>query len=153
MTREFTGWHMLALICGGFSIIIAVNLTLAYQAIATFPGLEVANSYVASQTFDRDRAAQDALGWDVTAQLTASRLTLAIKDRDDRPVHPRVVSATLGRATSVAQDSTPEFVWDGVALGAPVAVGAGYWNLRLVLEAADGTLFQRRIELHVTQTE
>ena len=29
MTREFTGYHMLGLMLGGFGIIIAVNLTLA----------------------------------------------------------------------------------------------------------------------------
>ena len=59
MTREFTGWHMLGLMVGGFGIIIAVNLTLAWNAIATFPGLETRNSYVISQSFQADRAAQN----------------------------------------------------------------------------------------------
>jgi nitrogen fixation protein FixH len=33
-----------------------VNLLMAYQAISTFPGLEVKNSYVASQKFDERNA-------------------------------------------------------------------------------------------------
>ena len=147
MTREFTGWHMLGIMVVMFGIIIGVNLTLAYKAVQTFPGLETRNSYVASQTFDADRAAQDALGWTLDTRLTHTRLSLAITDSAGAVVVPKVVSATLGRATNVAQDMTPDFtVTDGVML-ADVDAGAGYWNLRIVLEAADGTIFKRRIQL------
>ena len=59
--RPLTGWHVLAMFVAFFGVIIAVNLTLAWQAISTFPGLEVENSYVASQTFDADRRAQVVL--------------------------------------------------------------------------------------------
>ena len=65
---ELKGKHVLGIAVGAFGVIIAVNLVMAYQAISTFPGLEVANGYVASQTFDADRKAQEALGW--TAVLT-----------------------------------------------------------------------------------
>lgn len=64
---EIKGWHVFTGFAGAFSIIITVNLTLAFQAVRTFPGLEVRNSYVASQTFDADRTAQLGLGWDVSA--------------------------------------------------------------------------------------
>ena len=57
---ELKGRHVLGIAVGAFGVIIAVNLVMAYQAISTFPGLEVANGYVASQTFDADRKAQDA---------------------------------------------------------------------------------------------
>ena len=64
MTREFklTGWHVLAIFVGAFGVIIGVNVALAWNAVATFPGLEVDNSYIASQTFDDRREAQEALG-------------------------------------------------------------------------------------------
>ena len=78
MTREFTGWHMLGLMVGGFGIIIAVNLTLAWNAIATFPGLETRNSYVISQSFQADRAAQNALQWDVSAAIEEGTLTVVV---------------------------------------------------------------------------
>ena len=49
---EIKGWHVFATFAAAFGIIISVNLTLAFKAVATFPGLEVRNSYIASQSFD-----------------------------------------------------------------------------------------------------
>jgi len=148
MTRTLTGWHVLTLFGLGFSIIISVNLTLAYNAIATFPGIEVKNSYVASQSFDRDRAAQNALGWDVAATLHGDTLRLTIADAAG-PVRPKSAEAVFGRATSVAADQTPVFAYDGTAFVAPVVAGPGNWNLRLQAVAADGTLFKQRIVVAV----
>ena len=147
MTREFTGWHMLGIMVVAFGTIIGVNLTLAYKAVQTFPGLETRNSYVASQSFDADRAAQNALGWTLETHLTHTELTLSVTDANGTPITPKVVSATLGRATNVAQDMTPAFTIVNGAMHANVDAGAGYWNLRLVLEAEDGTIFRRRIQL------
>ena len=147
MTREFTGWHMLGLMVGGFGIIIAVNLTLAYNAVATFPGLETRNSYVVSQAFEADRAAQNALRWDVEASIVDGTLTVAIADADGNPVQAAVTRATLGRATPTGEGSTPDFTWNGTTMTAPVTAGEGYWNLRLELIAPDGTKFRRRFPL------
>jgi nitrogen fixation protein FixH len=63
MITQIKGWHVALAFGLAFGLIIAVNLTLAFNAIRTFPGLEVKNSYVASQSFDRDRQAQTALDW------------------------------------------------------------------------------------------
>jgi len=147
MTREFTGWHMLGLMVGGFGIIIAVNLTLAWNAIATFPGLETRNSYVISQSFQADRAAQNALQWDVSAAIEEGTLTVVVLDADGAPVQAEVTRATFGRATHTRQDSTPQFTWTGAAWAAPVVAGDGYWNLRLEMVAPDGTKFRRRFPL------
>ena len=147
MTREFTGWHMLGIMVLGFGTIITVNLILAYNAVHSFPGLETRNSYVVSQSFEADRAAQDALNWTLETHLTHSELSLKITDAEGAAVIPKITSATLGRATHVSQDVTPEFeVRDGVMV-AKVDAGAGYWNLRIGLEAQDGTAFRRRIQL------
>ncbi|MFD0857593.1 FixH family protein [Roseovarius aquimarinus] len=147
--RRLKGWHVLAMFVGGFSIIISVNLLLAFSAVRTFPGLETESSYVASQTFDDDRAAQDALGWDVGLALQDGMLVLDIIGPEGAPVRPEIVSATLGRATSVAEDRTPDFAWTGSALAAPVDLAPGNWNLRVELLAEDGTAFRRRIPLVV----
>ncbi|WP_370402303.1 FixH family protein [Sulfitobacter sp. JB4-11] len=143
---EIKGWHVFAGFASAFGIIIAVNLTLAFNAVKTFPGLEVRNSYVASQAFDADRAAQLALGWEVSATVEDNVLRLVILE-DGAPIAPVIEQATFGRATSVAQDQTPEFSFDGTALVAQVDAPDGNWNLRLRLRAwgADGTLFQQRI--------
>lgn len=144
MTRELKGWHVAAIFVSAFSIIIAVNLTLAVNAVKTFPGLEVKNSYVASQSFDADRSAQEALGWEVSAHLEEGELVLSIRE-DDRAISPEIVTATFGRATSVAADQAPVFIFDGETLRAPVQAGAGNWNLRLHALAKDGTVFKQRI--------
>lgn len=147
--REITGRQVFVVTASAFAIIIAVNLTLAWQAVATFPGLEVKNSYVASQRFDADRAAQEALGWDVSTRIEGGDLVLSFRDGAGRPVEPVRIDATLGRATHVADDRVPAFAFDGADYRAPVDLANGYWNLRLAAEAADGTRFRQRIELFV----
>jgi nitrogen fixation protein FixH len=147
---EIKGWHVFAGFAGAFSIIIAVNLTLAFQAVRTFPGLEVRNSYVASQTFDADRTAQLGLGWDVSATLVDHTLSLVILE-NDLPIAATVEQATFGRATNVRFDEVPQFVFDGQAMRAQVNGGPGNWNLRLRLRSENGTLFQQRIVVRAMQ--
>lgn len=146
---EIKGWHVLSMFVIGFGIIISVNLTLAFNAVKTFPGLEVKNSYVASQSFNADRAAQEALNWDVAATLSGHELRLSF-EQDGASVRPVIERAIFGRATSVAADQEPVFVFDGVAFVAFVDGGAGNWNLRLWATAPDGTEFQQRIIVEVT---
>ncbi|MCK0095307.1 FixH family protein [Yoonia sp. F2084L] len=147
MTREFTGWHMLGLMVGGFGIIVAVNLTLAWNAIATFPGVEARNSYEVSQSFQADRAAQNALRWDVSADIADGVLTVEILDHMGAPLRAEVTHAILGQATNVNMDTVPAFTWTGTAYTAPVEMTEGYWNLRLELIAPDGTKFRRRFPI------
>lgn len=148
MSTEIKGWHVLTGFFLAFGVIIAVNLTLAFNAVRTFPGLEVANSYVASQAFDKNRTAQLALHWDVSAQLRGNELSLVIVE-NGAAIAPDIEQAVFGRATHVGQDQNPVFEFDGNALRAPVKGGAGNWNLRLRARAADGTLFEQRIIVEV----
>lgn len=150
MVKEIKGWHVLTGFVLAFGVIIAVNLTLAFNAVKTFPGLEVKNSYVASQSFDADRTAQTALGWDVSARVADGTLRLEIL-QNGRPVEPQIEQAVFGRATSVAQDQTPAFIFDGTAFTAPVDAPDGNWNLRLKARALNGTLFQQRIIVEVAR--
>lgn len=147
---EVKGWHVLTGFGLAFGVIISVNLTLAFQAVSTFPGLEVKNSYVASQAFDENKAAQLALNWDVSATLHDHELALTILE-DGTPIAPVIESATFGRATVVAMDEAPEFTFDGNALRAYVEAGSGNWNLRLKARSDDGTLFQQRIIVKVVK--
>ena len=147
--RPFTGRHMLMLFGGAFAVIIAVNLTLAFNAVNTFPGLEVKNSYVASQEFDARRTAQQALGWSVYASTRDGAVVLEITDEAGQPVEVAKLTATLGRATHVKDDSNPDFQFDGSAYVAPVDLGPGNWNIRMVARAKDGTEFTQRVLLHV----
>ena len=80
MTKELTGRHVFLITATAFGIIIAVNVTMAVNAVKTFPGLEVKNSYVASQQFQNRRDAQEALGWRVSPVYEGGYLTLAFTD-------------------------------------------------------------------------
>ena len=149
MDKKLTGRHVAVIFCSAFAIIISVNLTLAYSAVKTFPGLEVKNSYVASQSFDKERAAQQSLGWSVHAKSQAGQVILSVTDAKGKPVEVVDLKATLGRATHVKDDSNPAFVFDGKNYVAPAALAPGNWNIRMVAEAENGTLFRQRVVLHV----
>ncbi|MBV1927390.1 MAG: FixH family protein [Rhodobacteraceae bacterium] len=149
MQREFTGRHAALVFVGAFAIIIGVNLVLAVQAVKTFPGLEVRNSYVASQEFDVRRSAQMLLGWSVRADARDGQVFLSITDKDGTPIEVAQLDATLGRATHVRDDIKPEFVFDGTAYAAPVKLGKGNWNIRMVARAENGVEFSQRVILHV----
>lgn len=149
--REFriTGRTVLAGFVAAFAIIIGVNLALAYFAVASFPGLEVKNSYVASQTFDVRKAEQTALGWTVRADAEGDEVRLSIRDRDGAPVKVMDLDAVLGRATHVADDMAPEFIFDGQDYVARAALGPGNWNIRMTANSVDGHKFEQRVVLHV----
>lgn len=147
---RITGWKFLYLFVAFFGIIIAVNLYMARSALRTFPGLETANSYVASQQFDVRRAEQEALGWDVAVRIEGGMLRVSITDDAGQPVGVQQISGVFGRATTVRDDQTPEFQFDGLEYVAPIDAGEGYWNLRLEAIAPDGTLFTQRIEVVAT---
>ncbi len=151
MTRErtFTGWHMLAIFCGCFAVIISVNLALAYSAVKTFPGLETKNSYIASQSFDARRAEQQSLGWEVYAEARGGLLILSIKDSEGQPVQAGSLDAVLGRATHVQDDRSPDFSFDGRAYVARETLAPGNWNIRMKATSLDGVAFEQRVVLHV----
>jgi len=151
MTREkqLTGRHVAMIFVGAFGVIITVNLLLAFNAVKTFPGLEVKNSYVASQTFDDRKLAQEALGWDVAATAKGGLVVLSITDSAGKPVQVSNLDAVLGRATHVKDDLSPDFQFDGRAYVARAELGAGNWNIRMRATALDGTPFEQRVILRV----
>lgn len=67
MTKKFSGWHMFAILAGGFGVVVAVNLLMANLAISSFGGVVVENTYVASQNFNEwleEADRENALGWE-----------------------------------------------------------------------------------------
>ncbi len=149
--REITGKHVLAFTVSAFAVIIGVNVLMAYKAISTFPGLEVKNSYVASQTFDADRDAQLALGWTLTQQYdpVAKELQLVFTDKDGLPVTLADLSVLVGRTTFAGQDQRPAFSRQAGAYVAKAELARGKWMMQVDAHAEDGTLFHQRIDLQV----
>jgi nitrogen fixation protein FixH len=148
-TREITGKHVFIGMVGAFGIIIAVNLTLAFKAVGTFPGLEVKNSYVASQSFDARRSAQEALGWNADAHIRDGLLSLTIEDETGAPVRPETLSAMLGRPTIARDDQVLDLQFAGGVYTAQVQPDPGSWILKLDATSASGVEFSKRLELWV----
>lgn len=142
--NPLTGKHIAALFVACFSVIIAVNLTLAFNAVRTFPGIEVKNAYIASQQFDAKRTAQTQLNWNVSARIEKGNLVLSIMHQG-QPVDAEIVSALFGRATHTAEDQQLLFAFNGKEFVSPVDAGQGNWNLRLSALSPEGIAFEQRI--------
>jgi nitrogen fixation protein FixH len=150
---KLTGGRVFGITALFFGVIIAVNLVMANRAISTFPGLEVANSYIASQSFDADRAAQNALGWDLvpTYDTTAKELRLAFTDRTGFPAEVADLAVMVGRTTEAANDSHPDFVREAGVFVAPLDLAQGKWMMQIEAKARDGTPFRQRIDLQIRE--
>jgi len=142
---RLTGWHVLAVFVGAYVVIIGVNLALAFNAIRTFPGVEVQNSYVASQGFNTRLAAQQRLGWETRVEVVDGELRLFVTGADGVSAGVETLTATLGRATHTRDDWAPDFRRIPGGFAAPADLEPGNWNLRLVATAPDGTEFRQRI--------
>lgn len=145
MSRQLTGKHVLGIFIGAYVVIISVNLALAWSAVTTFPGLEVQNSYVASQGFNTRLAEQRALGWQTRVEIAEGELHLYLTGPDGAAADVAAIEATLGRATHVRDDHTPAFRRIPGGFAAPIDLEPGYWHLRLMATAADGTEFRQRL--------
>ncbi len=106
---EFTGRHMLAIMVAFFGVVISVNLTMAYMASRTWPGLVVPNSYVASQDFEalkKKRAEQVKLGWQVSLAVEESRLAVNLEGAQGATIADAAVTVKLTRPLSDRDDMT-----------------------------------------------
>jgi nitrogen fixation protein FixH len=146
MTRTFTGWHMAAITISFFAVIIAVNLTLAVFASTSWTGLVVANSYVASQSFNRDAAIarqQQALGWQMNLVVDRSLAKITIFDRAGLPMTGLNLRAVLQRPTDEAGDQVIELREAGAGIySANAAIGGGVWVADITAENSDNDLMR-----------
>lgn len=134
MIRELTGRHVLFIFNGIFGVIFAVNFTMMFMAVDTFPGLVVKNSYVASQNWNERTAAQAELGWKTAALYEGGKLTVSIARKDGAPVRGLAVDATIGRPTTAAQDQTIRLIPGPDGYGTDIALAPGHWLLQLRVE-------------------
>ena len=147
--KPLTGAKVFAIFAGAIAHIIGVNVFMAWNAVGTFPGLEVENSYVASQTFDAEREAQEALGWETAAAIEGETLALTILGPDGKPARVEAIEGTIGRATQRTDDQDLAFHQNaaGVHVAEVGALDFGKWELRFVATAANGTPFRQRLQI------
>ncbi|QXT40388.1 FixH family protein [Gymnodinialimonas ceratoperidinii] len=149
--RGLNGWHIFGIFGGGFGVIIAVNLFMAFQAVSTFPGLEVSSSYADSQTFDLRREAQEALGWEASVAAAEGEVILTLVDGAGRPVYPAELEALLTRPTTRTDDQLLALSrGPNGTLIAPAELAEGRWRLRMVGLSRGGTEYRHNITFTVT---
>lgn len=134
---EFTGRHMLAVFVAGFSIVIAVNLFMAYRAVGGFHGVVVENSYVASQNFNTwlDKAEKSrALGWDVRPERRRADGRVVL-DTAGVPAGA-AITAELRRPLGAHEFTSLTFAPDGEGRWlSNEAVAEGRWTMRIAIAA------------------
>lgn len=148
-SKPLTGRKVLLIMLGMFSVIIGANVMLAVTAIGTFPGLEVENTYVTSQTFDAERVAQARLGWKLETHYDGKAVTLAIRDSNGQSPKLQKLDATIGRATYASADVTLNFAPEAPTFRREISLAPGKWELRVHAVAADGTAFRQRLPIWV----
>jgi nitrogen fixation protein FixH len=136
--RQFTGWHMLAIICTFFGVVIAVNLTMAISASRTWTGLVVANSYVESQRFNEKQhtiAAQREAGWTVETRHADGHIVFTALDADGALLDLDAVTAFVRRPVGGHDDATVVLVRDGDAFVGNHELAAGVWDITITTAA------------------
>ena len=147
--KPITGRTVLFIALAAFGVIIGVNLTMAYFAVGSFPGLEVKNTYVASQSFDKEREAQARLGWTVNTDYTEGVLSFSVTTADGAPAQIKELEATVGRATHANADVKLDVDLAQRPFSQELPLDYGKWELRLYATAADGTAFRQRLPIIV----
>jgi nitrogen fixation protein FixH len=138
-TGPFTGRHFAVIIVTFFAVVVAVNLVMARYASATFGGVVVENSYVASQEFNgwlADARREAALGWSAEALRKADG-SIVVTMRGDLPTGLTLKGEArnpLGRAPDRALSFTG--MGDG-RFRSDQPLPEGRWKLRLEAVAGD----------------
>jgi len=147
--RRLGGRGVLVIAVIAFLVMLAPNIILAVTAARTFSGVVTEDSYVASQGFDRLKAAQLALGWRVALDHDADVLRLDITDAAGHVVRPAMLAVTMGRPTTTRADRVVAMLEtpSGYAGEAPMA--PGHWRVEIVATAADGTAFRQSHDIWV----
>ena len=140
LRKPFTGRHMAAAMVGGFSVIVGVNLFMAFQASSTFGGVVVENSYVASQKFNgwlEQARAQEQLGWSAGMQRDEDGSVRVMLDGPGPDVRLAAVARhPLGRAPD--RELTFVRAADGSFVSRET-LPAGRWTVRLEVRDGDDT--------------
>jgi nitrogen fixation protein FixH len=112
----FTGWHMAGVMVLFFGTIISVNVFMAYNAITSWSGLVVPNTYVASQQFNGKVAQARALaetGVNGRLAVAADGVRYEILGPDGQPVEAGRLVLNFKRPVGEHQDFSVEMAAEG----------------------------------------
>jgi nitrogen fixation protein FixH len=150
---RLTGRMVLIGLVGFFAIVVGVNAIMIRAATSTFGGVETANAYQAGLAFNRQQAAalaQDALHWNVSADLTrradgAAALAVSVRDSTGTPPTALNVDARLLHPADARRDHhiTLRELAAGRFEGAE-PVPPGLWDLVIDVSRGGTELFRSK---------
>lgn len=103
----FTGWHMLGVMLLFFGTVITVNMVMAWNAVNSWSGLVVPNTYVASQQFNaKAEAAKARAATGIRGKLIVDEKTVRYEvfHPDTGPVDTDKVTAHFRRPVGERQN-------------------------------------------------
>jgi nitrogen fixation protein FixH len=149
-----TGGRVLTLILAFFGVVFTVNGYLVVAALSTNSGVVAIEPYRKGLAYNSRITAderQTELGWQATVTVTRSGgATVALTNRDGRPVPHLLVHAMIGRPATELFDHQLAFTETapGLYSAATTALDGGNWiasvEARLANSGADTTFRVRR---------
>lgn len=146
-----TGTKVVGIFLGAFSCIVAANLTLAFFAVGSFPGIEVKHTYRDSMGFEERRAKQELLNWKTGVRYEAGEVVLSLLDAQGRPAFTKDLRVVVGLATRSDQDRDVAVQFDGSDYRAEVDLPPGNWQARIQATSMDDIGFRQILSLIVRE--
>jgi nitrogen fixation protein FixH len=150
--HPFTGGHMLAVVLLFFGIVVAVNLAMVMAATGTFPGLVVANSYVASQHFNErieTSRARRTEGWRSEVAAPDGVLAFTLANRGGFAERRLTVTAHIGRPSTIREDRLIALFDTPDGYRAEERLPPGLWDVDIEARRDGAVVFATRRRVHV----
>jgi len=146
---RLTGRKVLVILLLAFGTIVTANLALVFSALYSFPGLDVKNSYVASQQFDALAKAQNALHWHTKTTYAQGVYSIFITDKFGKVVHPESLSLRIGRTTFSYEDTTFKPLPTATGYAAQADLASGKWQVWIDATSQSGVAYSIVLPLMV----
>ncbi len=156
---RLTGKKVLAILVGFFSVIIAVNMVMAYVAVTTFSGMQIQRPYEAGLKFNHaisKARVQQEQHWKVDTHLERAKdgqvtLTITLADQQGAAIVDQQVSVQLVSPVDSRNDAAFALMPDGPGRYRGVTqAAAGQWDLVIEAKRAEDAVFRSvsRVSLH-----
>lgn len=143
--KKLNGFHVLWMLIAFFGVTVGVNAVFIFSAVTSFRGEDVKGSYRQGLEYNQtlsERAAQDKLGWSVSANYVAEddKLIVQLKDVDLAAVNVPVIEGILRHPTDLALDRPVVLNPRGQGqYTANVDLPPGQWRLKATALKGDQT--------------
>jgi nitrogen fixation protein FixH len=156
---RLTGKKVLAILVGFFSVIIAVNMVMAYVAVTTFSGMQTQRPYEAGLKFNHaisQARVQQEQHWKVDTHIERTKdgqvtLSMAVADQQGTAIVIQSVSVQLVSPVDSRNDAAFALVAEGPGRYRGLAqAAAGQWDLVIEAKRTDDAVFRSvsRVSLH-----